>query len=523
MNKRESLLSILSGILFGFSFPPFSFTLIPIFSLVPYLVLIYSVTSFWKTLKLTYLTFFIASLISLYWAGGFTHMRDPYLMIAGFSLLLWQPAFYLMQAIIFYQIRKKYSNLFSLLIFPLIWVMCEWLYAYGEFAFPWLTIGNSMTYQLHKIQFADLTGVYGISLWVLFLNSFIVLNYFKFKELEQFGLIKFIALIFFAIGFYFLPDFYNSDFKQNLSNEKKIKIGIIQPNVDSWEKWDYSISSKWEYVQKLFESSKQQKLNNVDISVWPETAIPFDLPSFEVYFNQLKKEINDIDLSIISGFADVKYYEKNAPITASTIKDKIKYDSFNSILFLQPNEFGYQSYAKIRLVPFAERVPYAESVPWLIEPLRWGVGISNWGKGNDSTIFLHKKSNTKFLSMICYESIFPEFVASFVNKGAEFCVFITQDSWWGNTSGARQHQQFAVLRAIENRRWIVRCANGGISCFIDPFGNTYNKTEMYKTASIEKIIYPQTYKTFYTEHGDYIAKLSSIISILFFTFSFFKK
>lgn len=121
--------------------------------------------------------------------------------------------------------------------------------------------------------------------------------------------------------------------------------------------------------------------------------------------------------------------------------------------------------------------------------------------------------------MVCYESIFPEFVAEFVDKGAEFLVFTTNDSWWGNTSGARQHNQYSVLRAIENRRWVVRCANGGISSFVDPMGRMYDQTEMYTETYIQRSIEPLQQKTFYSTYGDWIARISASIAGLILLFS----
>ncbi len=204
MNKKKIILILLSGILFGISFPPFSTNLIPFFALVPYLFLIYNQKSIWKTFRVTYFTFFIASLIALYWTAGITHMRDPYLIFAGVALYFWQPAFFTLQSLLFLNIRKKYSTEISLLLFPLVWVTFEWLYAYGEFAFPWLTFGNSMTYDLQKIQFAEVTGVYGISLWVLYINSIIYYILFKYKTVERYGLKKYLILISFLVIFYLL-------------------------------------------------------------------------------------------------------------------------------------------------------------------------------------------------------------------------------------------------------------------------------------------------------------------------------
>ncbi len=271
-----------------------------------------------------------------------------------------------------------------------------------------------------------------------------------------------------------------------------IRVGIVQPNIDPWSKWEgaNSLAGREKQVDDYLAFTRDQKKEDVQMSVWPETAILFDLPAIPGQRDRLRQTLDSLGMTLTSGYINYKYYEAGrSPATSSVIRGtNVHYDSFNSILFLDPKNNLIQSYSKMRLVPFAERIPYAESIPFLIEPLRWGVGISNWGIGSDSTVFEDSTLHVKFLAMVCYESIFPEFVSSFVNRGAEFLVFITNDSWWGNTSGARQHCQIAALRAVENRRWVVRCANGGISCFVDPLGRMYDKTEMYTEASIVRSI-----------------------------------
>jgi apolipoprotein N-acyltransferase len=124
--------------------------------------------------------------------------------------------------------------------------------------------------------------------------------------------------------------------------------------------------------------------------------------------------------------------------------------------------------------------------------------------------------------MVCYESIFPEYVSSYVKRGAEFLIFITNDSWWGNTSGARQHNRYAVLRAVENRRWVVRCANGGISSFIDPRGTMYDATPMYTEASIHHRIGRRTDLTFYAKHGDWLARCCAVVCVLLILTALFR-
>jgi apolipoprotein N-acyltransferase len=139
--------------------------------------------------------------------------------------------------------------------------------------------------------------------------------------------------------------------------------------------------------------------------------------------------------------------------------------------------------------------------------MRWGVGIGGWQIGRDTAVFTEKKTDVRFSPLICYESVYPGFVASFVRKGAELITLITIDSWWGRMSGAFQHQQYAVLRAVENRRWIARCAVGGISCYIDPYGRAEDKTELFTRAALSRTLDVTDEMTFYTMHGDWLGKL----------------
>jgi len=521
--RHHIILALATGILFGCSFPPFPFGVLASVSLVPLLLLIERLDSLRKQILYSYFSFFIASCIALYWVGGFTVAKDPFLMLAGGLLLLWEPIFFSVIVLSYIIVRKSFGIKTALIAFPFLWITGEWLYALGEFAFPWLTLGNTQTYQLDKIQFADITGVYGISFWLVILNvlAFVLLtSILKTAERKisrhQLFLTAAILLIYIA------PSFYTGkgwDQGVAAKNIPAVKVGIVQPNIDPWEKWDASKTSeaRWAQVENYLEKTGEQKKIGAEISVWPETAILYNIPLFREDFEKMRQAVDSLDVSIVSGYINCEYYpEGKAPAASSVIRGTdLHYDSFNSIMYLEPHSNEVQSYEKMRLVPFAERIPYASAIPFLIEPLRWGVGISNWGIGTDSTVFEDTIHRTKFLAMVCYESIFPEFVSAFVKRGAQFLVFITNDSWWGNTSGARQHSQYAILRAVENRRWVVRCANGGISCFIDPYGNMYDRTAMYTQASVVRSIQPLTEKTFYTEHGDWIARIAGIISALF--------
>jgi apolipoprotein N-acyltransferase len=175
---------------------------------------------------------------------------------------------------------------------------------------------------------------------------------------------------------------------------------------------------------------------------------------------------------------------------------------------------GIPWYGKMKMVPLAERIPYAEAFAFL-DPLRWNVGLGGWNIGPDTTIFTIEKSGARFATLICYESVYPDFAAEFVRKGAEFLAIITIDSWWGRMSGAFQHQQFALLRAIENRRWIARCAVGGISSIIDPYGRVRRSTELFTRTSFAAPLGRSEELSAYTRHGDWLPQIGMFIPALF--------
>lgn len=541
-NRYNILLLILSGVILGFSFPPFKFGIISIIGLVPLLYVIDGLSSFKKVFKYSYLTFFVFNLIACYWVGGWGNETDIFLMISGVALIVIHPFFFTIPILVYKLIQKLLNKFIALIFLPFIWVSFEYLHSITEFAFPWLLLGNTQTYNIYDIQYITFTGVYGISFWIVLMNILIYYLHSKFLYNQiKIKSINGIITILIVLLFFFLPNIISKiildDYSEQVSN-KKIKVGIIQPNIDPWEKWKKS--KEFEQVITLLNKNNFVKQNeNVDLIVWPETAIPFYIrqPSRSEELALIYKSVDSIKTNILTGAADLKIYASNENILPSAKKMKgsdIAYDSYNSIFLFEPEKRNIQVYHKIKLVPFSERIPYLDAYPFLINFLEWGVGISNWGIGKDSTIFsfnisdslsLNKNinSNTEkvnFWAMVCYESIFPGFVSEFVKKGAEFLVIVTNDSWFGNSSGPYQHNQFAVLRAIENRRSIVRCANGGVSSFIDPIGRIQKKSQFNTETILIDEIELNSYQTFYTKYGDVFSKFSLYISIVIILISF---
>lgn len=506
-------LSLLSGLMLGCSFPPFSLGVLACFGLIPLLIVLADIESTKSALRYVYLTFLVFHVITLNWTGGYAHMKDQYMMIAGFLEMTLHPLFYFLPMGIYLSVRRRLGILPALIMLPLVWVAYEYSHSLSEFSFPWLTIGNSQSYDLPRIQFISLTGVYGLSLWILVLNVLGFLLYSTVARSKEStfsrrtGLLSgAILLVFFLPYIYGISVIPEDDAEPDPS--KQIAVGIIQSNIDPWEKWKISPGEAVQYyLDKTEHLAKEGKIKP-QIVLWPETAVThYFLTEAGTPFREwFHREVTRIGVPVLTGFQHAVFYDDTtmAPPSAKRLKSTgQRYDAFNAAAFVQPSVEEIPWYGKMKMVPIAERVPYADAF-YFLDFIQWGVGIGGWQIGPDTVIFREEKTGTRFSGMICYESTYPGFVAEFVRRGAEFISVITIDSWWGKMSGAYQHHQFAIFRAVENRRWVARCAVGGMSSFIDPFGRVFDKTELFSETAIVRTLERRTELTPYTIHGDWL-------------------
>ena len=520
-NRNAILLSSFTGLLLGLAFPPVPIGATIFVAFVPFFLLHSTIENYWQALHYSYITFFIFNLITLYWPAGFFYGRDLYMLIGGLLLIVVHPIFFLFPVTIWVFIRKRLGFKISLIAFPFIWTTFEYLHSLTQIAFPWLLLGNTQTYDLKTIQIAELTGVYGISFWIIIINVMIFTIFVKLL-LKEWKILSgetgtFILLI---IILYLSPGYYGASILKNNNKGKNkiVNIAIIQPNIDTFEKWTGNPEKPLDVVLQLTEKIDKDK---TDLVIWPETTTPFFIlhPAEIKSFERIKNQIDTLKINLLSGIPDIRYYREGEKIPKSSKKLEVglAYDTYNSIVLLNLDNAIIQKYAKIKLVPFAERVPFSEELSFL-NAMEWNFGLGGWGIGKDTTVFeikTRQDESVKFSGVVCYESIYPSFIASFVKKGAEFLCVVTNDSWWGNTSGAYQHKQYAVLRAVENRRWVIQCANGGISCFIDPYGNIVQQTSMYVQTILSQEIKTNNEITPYTKYGDFICEYSLIVTLLF--------
>jgi apolipoprotein N-acyltransferase len=516
-------LACVSGLMLAGAFPPSPLYSLAYVALIPFLLLLETLQGTWKILGMSYVTFLIFHAATLYWIGGFVVGKDIWLMVAGGAVVLIHPLFYLPIVLLYIWVRRRLGLLPALLLFVLSWISYEYSHSLSEFSFPWITLGNSQAYDLPRIQIAEFTSVYGLSFLVLMFNvvGFVLVTRLATRSWNLRSPSTIVTVVLLGV-LYFGPWIYGEARIRQFSRtqgDDSVRVGVVQPNVDPFDKWSYRSAQ----IPILLAHTESLAAGGTDLVVWPETAIPSFIlqPQNGPYLASFRSILDSLHVSVLSGLPSIMYYDSlHAPVTAQkSLTPGMYYEEFNSTATFIRGQAASPVYRKIILVPFAERIPYAETFRFLIEPLKWNVGIGMWGIGKDTVVFTMPLQNghaARFSSVICYESVYPDFVRQFTKRGAQFLVIITNDSWWGKTSGAYQHVSYASLRAVENRRWIVRAANGGVSGLIDPVGRIHEETKLYSAATIHGTISANDQMTFYAQHGDLFAKLCVVGTIILF-------
>jgi apolipoprotein N-acyltransferase len=302
----------------------------------------------------------------------------------------------------------------------------------------------------------------------------------------------------------------------------EVEVIVVQPNIDPYEE-KFSGSAKFipyeQQLERLISLSEKMIGPETRYVAWPETALPYGYLEDEIeeyaVINQLKSFVEKHkNISLITGLDTYKLYKTKE--TSSCVYKKsygVYEDSYNSALYINEKK-EIDLYRKSRLVPGVEYMP-----PSLTEfAIEMGESAGGLGKQDTRTVFFNKDS-IGIAPVICYESVFGEFVTDYIKNGANMIFIITNDGWWGNTEGHKQHLLFASLRAIETRKSIARAANTGISGFINQRGDIIARSGYWEQDVLKMKIRQNDEKTFYTMHGDYIAVIVNFGSVLMLIFT----
>ncbi|MDC3105341.1 apolipoprotein N-acyltransferase, partial [bacterium] len=358
------------------------------------------------------------------------------------------------------------------------------------------------------------TGVLGGTLWILFLNVL-------FYELIVLKKKKTIYFLFFFIT---IPFFIS----QILSNKKDDKIDtfnvvVVQPNVDPYlEKFTVNFRDQ---LNDFIRLARTKVDTNTNLLVGPETALQESIWESKVNYSesiiQLKKlQLDFPKLNILLGATTYKLFKKGESKSSTARqfrKEDLWYDIYNSAIYI-PNNQKISVYHKTKLVPGAEQIPF----PALLNSfssLSVDLGGVSGSLGSENTIECFEVDQFSLLPLICYESIYGDLNTA---KFFDVMCIITNDGWWKNTAGYKQHFSYSKLRAIEQKRSIIRCANTGISAFISSQGEVLDIANWDEQKVLKSQVDIYNTVTFYNRYGDYLGRLSSFISSIFILMIFVK-
>ena len=460
LNRQDVYFLLITSIGLILAFPPLPLGSLAVVVLVPFFYYLRG-KGIWETMRGGYA-------VGLIWAGGTIYWIGWATGAGAIGALLFLPLYFALFAGIQTWLWSRWGDL-SFWAAPFIWTGTEMLSSWGVLGFPWNALAHTQANTPLLIQYASITGMYGVSLWIVLLNVlFFFLLQSRKREKRPYGLILGICLLI------ILPVLHGRwVFVRAEESEDKIKVSLVQGNIDPYKKWTPSfIDSNFVVYRRL---TRQAGRENPDLVIWPETAAPCYLRHRFSNLGRVKSQMDSMGIPLLTGAPDYEWIARN---------DVKKY---NGALLIHPDSWKIDRYYKMKLVPFSERVPFTRRIPFLytlsskIDP-----NVGDFTPGDSIKVFQFQKAaageEVCFSTIICFESIFPYFVRRFVQKGAQFLIIITNDGWFGNTSGPYQHARIAVLRAIENRIWIGRCANTGISEFIDPLGRVRSMTTLNREA-----------------------------------------
>jgi apolipoprotein N-acyltransferase len=518
------LLSLISGLLLSFGWPARGFPVLLFGGFVP---LLFIEDYIYRNKKLfSRLSFFFYAFISMMLWNILTTYWIYYSTAVGVILaVVLNTLFMSFTLSLFHYSRIVLKHNSAYITFILYWISFEYLHLNWELTWPWMNLGNGFANFPSWIQWYEYTGSFGGTLWILLVNYMIfrAIKMFFFSEKTSKYRLNYSLS---SIGLVIIPVIISVIIYFNYKEKgKQANVIIVQPNIDPYnDKFDSMTPEQ--QLAKLLKLAKIKTNQNTDLLVGPETAIP------EIVCEDLLDESNGIDslkcfikkypqLNILLGLSSFKVFKPGETIsaTARPYNNTEWFDEYNSALMLAPS-LNIQLYHKSKLVPGVEKMPWSEHLKFLEKyALDLGGTVGSLGIQNERSVFYSQDKKIKAAPVICYESIYGEYVSEYVKNGANVICIITNDGWWRNTAGYRQHFCYAKLRAIETRRSVVQSANTGISGFINERGDVQQKTDWWEGDVLQQKVLLNEDKTFYVKYGDYIARFSKYLSIMALLFS----
>ncbi len=498
LDENSILLVILSAIISGLAFTINGLGILMWISFIPLIyILIRKENTFIKIFKVGTIFGTTYYLVILHWIFNLYPFewldlgkaRSIIILFCGWILISLLEGLVIGIILGLFKYLKVKSNLLNIITIASLWFVIEYIQEQGLLGFPWGKLAISQVDYLPIIQSVSLFGSSFIGFIIIIFNGIIlegVINYKKDKALS-------IKSIFIAILIFIVNISYGYVSLSEKSDRDKVNVTVVQGNINTTEKWQKGdISKKFNIykdltIQAVENSNKYGEKSKVVL--WPETAIPVDISKNSWILEEYKVLARSLDITFMTGTFYTDY--KN---------DGYKY---NSIVTINDDGDIEDVYFKRHLVPFGEALPFEEflleKIP-IIKELNLVDGDLKAGK--ESIII--DDGNLKIGCLVCYESVFPKLVIESVSHGAEAIFIASNDSWFKDSKAVYEHNNNAVLRAIESNRYVVRAANTGISCFIDNKGRVIERLDTLKQGYINSSIEIIKDKSLYTMIGEYI-------------------
>jgi apolipoprotein N-acyltransferase len=530
--KNKLFLSLLSGVLLCLSWYPCGFTFLIFIAFVPLFWVSEELHeqgkkfAFWRGLAFSFLAFLIWNVGVTWWIWNST----PSGSIAAIVLNS------LFMACVFgawHWVRKsKFPRIAVYLTFIAFWCSWEFLHLNWQLTWPWLNLGNVFAAIPKMVQWYEYTGTFGGTIWILTINflfyhALIILKQ-KYCEKKSVSILFNLhanKMLIITIITLFLPILISLIIYKTytIKQENGIEALIVQQNIDPWN--EQYRKNNIELAEIILQTAAPKLTSNTTLLICSESAMSHTINEEQLYnldiyphwaFQMFDSVFqNHPSLNVIMGLSTVAFFNTKVSSVARLYSDSVFAECYNTSCLYSPDTL--QIYHKSRLVPGVEKMPYPKIFGFL-EKLAIDLGGISGSLGVDSEqrVFYatSKQGILKVGVPVCYESIFGELFSKFVKNGAEMMCVITNDAWWGNTPGYKQHFEMSRLRAVETRRYILRAANTGISAFVDPLGETHQKTTYNIRTAIMQTVFPNDETTFYTRNGDYLARIMLGIAAL---------
>lgn len=450
------------------------------------------------------LAFTLWNVSTTWWVG----IATP---VATFGIPLGSLFFTLLPFMIFHRFRFRAPQPIAWALFVTLWIAFEALFMNNEISFPWLTLGYGFADTPQIVQWYELTGSFGGSLWVLVGNILFYLLWKNWPARRWQAALPAILWIALPIAASLVR---YATYKEA---ENPVEVAVVQPNIDPYNEKFGTLTA--DQQRDIILDLAKDAPHDAEFIVTPETSFDGDFwlggLNGNAEIDTLRRFMARFPKAeLIAGATTLLRYDAKMPHKRWTRTDPlwgISYDIYNSALGISAADPQVQVYHKSKLVVGAELFPYPK-VFGALKFLNIDLGGISGSLGmQEHRSLITNPEGIRAGVAICYESVYGGYYTEYVRRGAQVMFIITNDGWWGDTPGYRQHFSFARLRAVETRRSIARSANTGISGLIDQRGDVIDRIGWDERALLTGRINANDTLTPYVRGGDYIVRLCLLV------------